>query len=135
MTYLVPTNTKMTTRIGVPTLRIVGERDRVICNPDPCMQRWLDETTPAQFPAGVEAYAQPGAPHNIALEQGNTGGFHAALRWLQRHFPVGPSLRSSLGTGDGPPHRATARRSEDSWTTPSAWFAARPSRTEDVDKI
>jgi alpha-beta hydrolase superfamily lysophospholipase len=86
MTYLVPANTKMTTRIGVPTLRIIGERDRVICNPDPCTQKWLDETTPALFPAGVEAYAQPGAGHNIALERGNTGGFEAALSWLQRQF-------------------------------------------------
>ena len=87
MTYMVPANTGMTTRIGVPTLRIIGERDRVICNPDPCTQQWLDETTPALFPAGVEAYAQPGAGHNIALERGNTGGFEAALSWLQRRFP------------------------------------------------
>src|SRR5205807_7843161 len=88
MTYLVPANTKMTTRIGVPTLRIIGERDRVICNPDPCTQQWLDKTTPALFPAGVEAYAQPGAGHNIALERGNTGGFEAALSWLERRFPA-----------------------------------------------
>ena len=87
MTYLVPANTGMTTRIRVPTLRIIGERDRVICNPDPCTQQWLDETTPALFPAGVEAYAQPGAGHNIALERGNAGGFEAALSWLERRFP------------------------------------------------
>ena len=87
MTYLVPANTGMTTRIGVPTLRIVGERDRVICNPDPCTQRWLDATTPALFPAGVEAYAQPGAGHNVALERSNVGGFDAALSWLERRFP------------------------------------------------
>jgi pimeloyl-ACP methyl ester carboxylesterase len=86
MTYLIPANTKMTTRIGVPTLRIIGERDRVICNPDPCTQRWLDETAPALFPSGAEAYAQPGAGHNIALERGNTGGFEAALSWLHRRF-------------------------------------------------
>jgi len=87
MTYMVPANTKMTTRIGVPTLRLIGERDRVICNPDPCTQQWLDETNPALFPAGVESYAQPGGGHNIALERGNTGGFEAALSWLQRRFP------------------------------------------------
>jgi hypothetical protein len=60
----------------------------VVCNPDPCTQRWLDQTTPALFPAGVEAYAQPGAGHNIALERGNVGGFEAALSWLERHFPA-----------------------------------------------
>lgn len=86
MTYMVPANTGMTTRIGVPTLRIIGERDRVVCNPDPCTQQSLDETTPALFPAGVEAYAQRVAGHNIALERGNTGGFAAALSWLQRRF-------------------------------------------------
>ena len=88
MSYLLPANTRMTTRIGVPTLRIIGERDRVVCNPDPCTQRWLDETTPALFPAGVEAYAQPGAGHNVALERGNAGGFEAALSWLEHRFPV-----------------------------------------------
>jgi len=87
MTYLVPANTGMTTRIGVPTLRIVGERDRVVCNPDPCTQQWLDQNTPALFPAGVDAYSQPGAGHNIALERGNAGGFEAALSWLERRFP------------------------------------------------
>jgi pimeloyl-ACP methyl ester carboxylesterase len=88
MTYLVPGNSRMTTRIGVPTLRIIGERDRVMCNPDPCTQRWLEATAPALFPAGVEVYAQPGAGHNIALERGNNGGFQAALSWLERRFPA-----------------------------------------------
>jgi alpha-beta hydrolase superfamily lysophospholipase len=90
MTYLVPANTRMTTRIGVPTLRIIGERDRVICNPDPCTRQWLEANTPAMFPSGVEVYAQPGAGHNIALERGNAGGFEAALSWLERRFPAHP---------------------------------------------
>jgi pimeloyl-ACP methyl ester carboxylesterase len=88
MTYLVPANTRMTTKIGVPTIRIIGERDAVMCNPDPCTQQWLEETAPALFPSGVEVYAQPGAGHNIALERGNAGGFEAALSWLEHRFPA-----------------------------------------------
>jgi pimeloyl-ACP methyl ester carboxylesterase len=86
-TYLEPANTAMTTRIGVPTLRVIGELDRVMCNPDPCTQQWLTETAPGLFPAGVEVYAQPGAGHDVALERGNVGGFEVALSWLQRRFP------------------------------------------------
>ena len=85
--WMVPANTGMTTRIGVPTLRVLGERDRVMCNPDPCTQRWMEKTAPPLFPAGVEVYSQPAAGHNIALERGNAGGFEAALSWLERHFP------------------------------------------------
>ncbi len=87
--WMVHENTGLTTRIGVPTLRILGERDRVMCNPDPCTQQWMEETAPALFPAGVEVYSQPGAGHNVALERGNIGGFQVALSWLERHFPAG----------------------------------------------
>ena len=86
--WMVHANTGMTTRIGVPTLRVLGERDPVMCNPDPCTQQWMEETAPPLFPAGVEVYSQPGAGHNIALERGNTGGFEAALSWLARRFPA-----------------------------------------------
>jgi len=87
--WTVHANTGMTTRIGVPTLRVLGERDPVMCNPDPCTQQWMEETAPALFPAGVEVYSQPGAGHNIALERGNAGGFQVALSWLEHHFPAG----------------------------------------------
>jgi pimeloyl-ACP methyl ester carboxylesterase len=87
--WMVHANTGMTTRIPVPTLRILGERDPVMCNPDPCTQQWMEETAPPRFPAGVEVWSQPGAGHNVALERGNTAGFEVALSWLQRHFPAG----------------------------------------------
>jgi pimeloyl-ACP methyl ester carboxylesterase len=87
--WMVHANTGMTTRIGVPTLRVLGERDPVMCNPDPCTQQWMEETAPALFPAGVEVYSQPGAGHNVALDRGNAGGFQVALSWLERHFPAG----------------------------------------------
>jgi pimeloyl-ACP methyl ester carboxylesterase len=87
--WMVHANTGMTTRIKVPTLRILGERDRVMSNPDPCSQQWMEETAPALFPAGVEVYSQPGAGHNVALERGNAAGFQVALSWLERHYPAG----------------------------------------------
>lgn len=86
--WMVHANTGMTTRIDVPTLRILGERDRVMCNPDPCTQQWMEETAPSLFPAGVEVFSQPGAGHNVALERGNVEGFRVALSWLERHYPA-----------------------------------------------
>lgn len=88
LTYLVPANLGLTARIGVPTLRIVGEFDRIMCNPTPCTQERMDQIVPALFGDGAEAYTQDGAGHNIALEFGNLGGFQAALSWLQDRFPT-----------------------------------------------
>jgi pimeloyl-ACP methyl ester carboxylesterase len=88
-TYLIPENTGLTTRIGVPTLRVIGQFDRVMCNPLQCTQAGLDLLAPTLFPSGAEVYVQPGAGHNVALELNNTGGFDAALSWLQDRFPVG----------------------------------------------
>lgn len=85
-TYLVPVNTGLSTRIGVPTLRIVGQYDRVICNPAPCTQSGLEQAAPALFPSGADVYVQPGAGHNVALELNNTGGFDASLAWLESRF-------------------------------------------------
>ena len=85
-TYLIPVNTGLSSRIGVPTLRVVGQYDRVICNPTPCTQTGLEQAAPALFPAGAEVYVQPGAGHNVALELNNTGGFDASLHWLESRF-------------------------------------------------
>jgi pimeloyl-ACP methyl ester carboxylesterase len=85
-TYLIPVNTGLSTRIGVPTLRVVGQFDRVICNPTPCAQAGLEQAAPALFPSGADVYVQPGAGHNVALELNNIGGFDASLRWLGSRF-------------------------------------------------
>lgn len=85
-TYLVEVNTGLSTRIGVPTLRVIGQYDRVICNPLPCTQSGLEQTAPVLFPAGAQVYVQSGAGHDIALELNNTSGFEASLAWLESHF-------------------------------------------------
>ena len=87
--YLVPANLGLTRRIGVPTLRQVGEKDRVICNPIPCTQQNQEQALPPLFPSGVDVYVEPGAGHDLALERSNTGGFENALAWLQARFPAG----------------------------------------------
>ncbi|MGH9042648.1 MAG: alpha/beta hydrolase, partial [Acidimicrobiia bacterium] len=84
--WMAHANSGMTTRIKVPTLRILGEHDPVMCNPDPCTQQWMEQTAPSLFPAGVEVFSQPDGGHNIALERGNTAGFEVALSWLERNF-------------------------------------------------
>lgn len=96
-TYLVPENTGLTTRIGVPTLRVIGALDRVMCNPDPCTQRGLEKDAPALFPAGVDVYVQRGAGHNVALERNNSAGFRASLAWLQKRFPARAHVDQSKG--------------------------------------
>ncbi|TDW17688.1 alpha/beta hydrolase [Kribbella kalugense] len=85
-TYLVEVNTGLSTRIGVPTLRIVGANDRVICNPLACTQAGLERAAPALFPAGAEVYVQPGAGHDVALELNNQLGFQRSLAWLEERF-------------------------------------------------
>ncbi|NEA35942.1 alpha/beta fold hydrolase [Streptomyces sp. SID13031] len=85
-TYLVETNTGLSTRIGVPTLRVVGALDRVICNPIACTQAGLEHAAPTLFPAGAEVYVQPGAGHDVALELNNTLGFARSLAWLEERF-------------------------------------------------
>ena len=87
-TYLIPEATGLTTRIGVPTLRVIGQYDNVICNPLPCTQSGLDQLAPALFPAGAQVYVQPDAGHDIALELNNTDGFDAQLSWLRTEFPA-----------------------------------------------
>jgi alpha-beta hydrolase superfamily lysophospholipase len=87
-TYLLPEATGLTTRIGVPTLRVVGQYDNVICNPLPCTQDGLARIAPALFPAGVTVYVQPNAGHDVALELNNTDGFNAQLSWLRNEFPT-----------------------------------------------
>jgi alpha-beta hydrolase superfamily lysophospholipase len=86
LTYLLPATAGLSTRIGVPTLRIIGAVDKVMCNPTPCSQQALEKTAPAMFPSGVTVYVQPGAGHDVALELGNAGGFAAALSWLDKQF-------------------------------------------------
>lgn len=88
-TYLLPEATGLTTRIGVPTLRVVGQYDNVICNPLPCTQSGLARLAPALFPAGVTVHVQPGAGHDVALELNNDDGFNAQLAWLNSRFPAG----------------------------------------------
>lgn len=88
-TYLLPEAAGLTTRIGVPTLRVVGQYDKVICNPLPCTQSRLARLAPALFPAGVTVHVQPGAGHNVALERNNDDGFNAQLAWLESRFPAG----------------------------------------------
>jgi alpha-beta hydrolase superfamily lysophospholipase len=87
-TYLIPEATGLTTRIGVPTLRVIGQYDNVICNPVPCTQGGLDQLAPALFPAGVTVHVQPDAGHDIALELNDTDGFDAQLSWLRSRFPT-----------------------------------------------
>jgi pimeloyl-ACP methyl ester carboxylesterase len=89
MTYLLPEETGLTARIGVPTLRVVGQYDNVICNPLPCTQSRLARLAPALFPAGVKVHVQPGAGHDVALELNNKDGFNAQLAWLESRFPTG----------------------------------------------
>jgi pimeloyl-ACP methyl ester carboxylesterase len=88
MTYLLPVALGLTTRIGVPTLRVIGQYDKVICNPLPCTQSGLEQLAPALFPAGAAVYVQSGAGHDVALELNNTAGFDASLRWLDNQFPA-----------------------------------------------
>jgi pimeloyl-ACP methyl ester carboxylesterase len=88
-TYLLPEETGLTTRIGVPTLRVVGQFDNVICNPLSCTQSGLARIAPALFPAGADVHVQPGAGHDVALERNNNDGFNAQLAWLERRFPAG----------------------------------------------
>jgi alpha-beta hydrolase superfamily lysophospholipase len=85
-TYLIPASTGLSTRIGVPTLRVVGSLDRIICNPTPCAQQALEKSAPGWFPAGVTVHVEPGAGHDLALERSNTGGFQASLSWLKQRF-------------------------------------------------
>lgn len=85
-TYLVEVNTGLSTRIGVPTLRVVGALDRVICNPIACTQGGLEQAAPTLFPSGAEVYVQPGAGHDVALELNNTLGFARSLAWLEEKF-------------------------------------------------
>lgn len=87
-TYLIPEATGLTTRIGVPTLRVIGQYDNVICDPLPCNQRGLDQLAPALFPAGVTVHVQPAAGDDIALELNDTDGFDAQLSWLRGQFPT-----------------------------------------------
>lgn len=86
-TYLLPANTGLTTRIGVPTLRVIGQFDSIICNPVQCTQQGLEQLVPTVFPGGADVYVQPGAGHDVALELNNTAGFDASLAWLQNRFP------------------------------------------------
>jgi len=86
ITYLIPELTGLTTRVGVPTLRVVGQYDNVICNPQPCTQSGLEQQVPALFPAGAQVHVQPNAGHDIALERDNTDGFDAQLAWLRSEF-------------------------------------------------
>ncbi|MFI9381402.1 alpha/beta hydrolase [Kutzneria sp. NPDC052558] len=85
-TYLIPEATGLTTRIGVPTLRVLGQYDNVICNPTPCTESGLEQQVPALFPAGAQVHVQPNAGHDIALERNNTDGFEAQLSWLREEF-------------------------------------------------
>jgi pimeloyl-ACP methyl ester carboxylesterase len=87
-TYIIPENLGgLTERIGVPTLRLVGDQDRVMCVGDSCSASNLAATLPPLFPAGVDLYVQQGAGHDVALEESNTAGFDAMLSWLQIRFP------------------------------------------------
>jgi pimeloyl-ACP methyl ester carboxylesterase len=87
VTYLIPENLGgLTERIGVPTLRVVGSQDRIMCVADSCSPANLAKTLPPLFPSGVQIYVQEGAGHDVALEENNTGGFDAMLSWLQSHF-------------------------------------------------
>ncbi|MDN3359686.1 alpha/beta fold hydrolase [Actinomadura sp. DC4] len=88
-TYLLPEAAGLTTRIGVPTLRVIGQYDNVICNPLPCTRNGLARLAPALFPAGAEVHVQPGAGHDVALELNNVDGFRAELAWLESRFPTG----------------------------------------------
>jgi pimeloyl-ACP methyl ester carboxylesterase len=88
VTYLIPENLGgLTERIGVPTLRVVGSRDRIMCLADSCSPANLAKTLPPLFPSGVDIYVQEGAGHDVALEENNTGGFDAMLSWLKSGFP------------------------------------------------
>ena len=87
-TYLVPENLGgLTQRIGVPTLRVVGSQDRIMCLGDSCSPANLAATLPSLFPSGVAFYVQPGAGHDVALEYNNAGGLDAMLSWLVTRFP------------------------------------------------
>ena len=87
-TYLVPENLGgLTERIGVPTLRVVGDQDRIMCLGDSCRPASLAATLPSLFPSGVDIYVQPGAGHDVALEINNIGGLDAMLSWLAVRFP------------------------------------------------
>jgi pimeloyl-ACP methyl ester carboxylesterase len=87
-TYLIPENLGgLTERIGVPTLRVVGSDDRIMCVADSCSPANLAKALPPLFPSGVRIYVQEGAGHDAALEQNNTGGFDAMLSWLESRFP------------------------------------------------
>lgn len=86
-TYLIPENLGgLTERIGVPTLRVVGSEDRIMCVADSCSPANLAKTLPPRFPSGVGIYVQEGAGHDVALEENNMGGFDAMLSWLKSHF-------------------------------------------------
>ena len=101
MTYLVPATTGLTTRIGVPTLRIIGERDHVICNPHPAHSSGWTRTPRHCSPPESRLTPQPGAGHNIALECGNTSGVAGPCRAWNAGSALGESGRGYKAQSHG----------------------------------
>lgn len=92
-TFAVPALVETALKIEAPTLLVVGEHDVFFCTPPehaPCTENQTIESQRQYFApeAGLEAYVQRGAGHDIALELNNRDGFRAMLSWLRRNFPV-----------------------------------------------